>query len=82
VLVQQDRQWQPTARLQQAARFSVTGRVTATAQATTLTIRCVAALLLCAPRFVRLRSAAQELAGNYGFDPLYLSAKDEDALKW
>lgn len=27
-------------------------------------------------------SAAKQLAGNYGFDPLYLAAKDEDSFKW
>jgi hypothetical protein len=27
-------------------------------------------------------SAAKQLAGNYGFDPLYLAAKDEESFKW
>jgi light-harvesting complex I chlorophyll a/b binding protein 5 len=26
--------------------------------------------------------AAKDLAGNYGFDPLYLAAKDEEGLRW
>lgn len=25
---------------------------------------------------------AKQLAGNYGFDPLYLAAKDEESMKW
>ena len=25
---------------------------------------------------------AKQLAGNYGFDPLYLAAKDEETFKW
>lgn len=32
-------------------------------------------LLLCC-------SAAKELAGNYGFDPLYLAAKDDETMTW
>jgi hypothetical protein len=27
-------------------------------------------------------SAAKSLAGNYGFDPLYLAAKDDESLRW
>lgn len=25
---------------------------------------------------------AKQLAGNYGFDPLYLAAKDDETFKW
>lgn len=36
-------------------------------------------LLLLSPSVCR---EAKQLAGNYGFDPLYLAAKDEESLKW
>jgi hypothetical protein len=31
---------------------------------------------------VLLCREAKQLAGNYGFDPLYLAAKDEESMKW
>lgn len=36
----------------------------------------------CRRRTVCVCSEAKNLAGNYGFDPLYLAAKDEETFKW